>query len=113
MSMDMQKQNASAKSIQLALKGTYEYFKVVVNASLPHASINRLAHTEKTGQNYKTLRMTLSRMVEAGLIAHPFRGMYTTLERDAESKKTTSAISGELLRSEQLEQQHSICFFVL
>ncbi len=42
---------------------------------------------EKTGQNYRTLRMTLSRMVEAGLIAHPFRGMYTTLERDAESKK--------------------------
>ena len=33
---------------------------------------------EKTGLNYKTLRMTLSRMHEAGLIAHPFRGMYTT-----------------------------------
>lgn len=50
MSMDMQKENASANSIQLALKGTYEYFKVVVNASLPHASINRLAHTENTAQ---------------------------------------------------------------
>ena len=42
---------------------------------------------EKTGLNYKTLRMTFSRMHEAGLIAHPFRGMYTTLEQDAESKK--------------------------
>jgi DNA-binding transcriptional regulator PaaX len=42
---------------------------------------------EKTGQNYKTLRMTVSRMHEAGLIAHPFRGRYTTLEQDAESKK--------------------------
>ncbi len=42
---------------------------------------------EKTGLNYKTLRMTVSRMHEAGLIAHPFRGKYTTLEHDAESKK--------------------------
>jgi hypothetical protein len=42
---------------------------------------------EKTGLNYKTLRMTLSRMHEAGLIAHPYRGMYTTLEHYAESKK--------------------------
>jgi len=42
---------------------------------------------EKTGLNYRTLRMTVSRMHEAGLIAHPFRGKYTTLEQDAESKK--------------------------
>ena len=42
---------------------------------------------EKTGLNYKTLRMTVSRMHEAGLIAHPFRGRYTTLEQDAASKK--------------------------
>ncbi len=42
---------------------------------------------EKTGLNYKTLRMTLSRMHEAGLIAHPYRGTYTTLEHYAESKK--------------------------
>jgi archaellum biogenesis ATPase FlaH len=42
---------------------------------------------EKTGLNYRTLRMTLSRMHEAGLIAHPFRGMYTTLEHYAESQK--------------------------
>jgi DNA-binding transcriptional regulator PaaX len=42
---------------------------------------------EKTGLNYKTLRMTVSRMHEAGLIAWPFRGKYTTLEQDAESKK--------------------------
>jgi archaellum biogenesis ATPase FlaH len=42
---------------------------------------------EITGLNYKTLRMTLSRMHEAGLIAHPYRGMYTTLEHFAESKK--------------------------
>ena len=42
---------------------------------------------EKNGLNYKSLRMTVSRMHEAGLIAHPFRGRYTTLEQDAESKK--------------------------
>jgi DeoR/GlpR family transcriptional regulator of sugar metabolism len=42
---------------------------------------------EKTGLNYKTLRMTLSRMHEAGLIAHPYRGTYTTLEHYAESNK--------------------------
>ena len=42
---------------------------------------------EKTGLNYKTLRMTLSRMHEAGLIAHPYRGRYTTLEHYAESQK--------------------------
>jgi hypothetical protein len=42
---------------------------------------------ERTGQNYKTIRMTLSRMHEAGLIAHPYRGKYTTLEQAAESKK--------------------------
>jgi DNA-binding MarR family transcriptional regulator len=42
---------------------------------------------EKTGLNYKTLRMTLSRMHEAGLIAHPSRGRYTTLEHYAERKK--------------------------
>jgi hypothetical protein len=35
--------------------------------------------------------MTLSRMHEAGLIARPFRGMYTTLEQDAESKKRLEA----------------------
>jgi tRNA U34 5-methylaminomethyl-2-thiouridine-forming methyltransferase MnmC len=43
--------------------------------------------SEKTGLNYRTLRMTLSRMHEAGLIAHPYRGMYTTLEHYAESQK--------------------------
>ena len=42
---------------------------------------------EITGLNLKTLRMTVSRMHEAGLIARPFRGKYTTLEHDAESKK--------------------------
>ena len=31
--------------------------------------------------------MTVSRMHEAGLIAHPFRGKYTTLEQVAASKK--------------------------
>jgi hypothetical protein len=34
---------------------------------------------EQTGQNYKSIRMTLIRMHEAGLIARPFRGKYTTL----------------------------------
>jgi RecA-family ATPase len=35
---------------------------------------------EQTGQNYKSIRMTLIRMHEAGLIARPFRGKYTTLD---------------------------------
>lgn len=50
-------------------------------------SLNVKEIAEITGLNYKTLRMTLSRMHEAGLIAHPFRGMYTTLENYAESQK--------------------------
>jgi hypothetical protein len=56
---------------------------------------------EKTGLNYKTLRMTVSRMHEAGLIAHPFRGKYTTLEQDAESKKRQE----ERLKARELENE--------
>ncbi len=56
---------------------------------------------EKTGLNYKSLRMTVSRMHEAGLIAHPFRGKYTTLEQDAESKKRLE----ERLKASKLENE--------
>ncbi len=56
---------------------------------------------EKTGLNYKSLRMTVSRMHEAGLIAHPFRGRYTTLEQDAESKKRLE----ERLKARELENE--------
>ncbi|HWZ20569.1 MAG TPA: AAA family ATPase, partial [Ktedonobacteraceae bacterium] len=56
---------------------------------------------EKTGLNYKTLRMTLSRMHEAGLIAHPYRGMYTTLEHYAESKKRIE----ERVKARELEDE--------
>ncbi len=56
---------------------------------------------EITGLNYKTLRMTLSRMHEAGLIAHPFRGMYTTLEHYAESKKRIE----ERVKARELEDE--------
>jgi hypothetical protein len=57
----------------------------VLQSSARNLDLKEIA--EKTGLNYKTLRMTLSRMHEAGLISHPFRGMYTTLEHYAESKK--------------------------
>jgi len=69
-----------------------------INLSFPRQEIIKALQTSKrsleikeiaeiTGLNYKTLRMTLSRMHQAGLIAHPFRGMYTTNENFAESKK--------------------------
>ena len=45
--------------------------------------------------------MTVSRMHEAGLIAHPFRGRYTTLEQDAESKKRLE----ERLKARELENE--------
>jgi DNA-binding transcriptional ArsR family regulator len=61
-----------------------EIIKALKDAS---TSLDLKEIAEKTGLNYKTLRMTLSRMHEAGLIARPFRGMYTTLEQDAERKK--------------------------
>ena len=83
-----------------------------INLSFPRQEIIKVLHeakhtlelkeiAEKTGQNYKTLRMTLSRMLEAGLIAHPFRGRYTTLEQDAESKKRQE----ERLKARELENE--------
>ena len=68
-----------------------------INLSFPRQEIIKALQSSKrsldvkeiaeiTGLNYRTLRMTLSRMHEAGLIAHPFRGMYTTLEHDAKLK---------------------------
>jgi archaellum biogenesis ATPase FlaH len=50
MSDDMRSHNASDQSIKLALKGTYEFFKVVTNAQLPQASINSLLHHENQAQ---------------------------------------------------------------
>jgi hypothetical protein len=50
MSEDMQRHNANEKSIQLALKGTYEYFKIAANVKIEQSSINRLVHTENTMQ---------------------------------------------------------------
>ena len=69
-----------------------------INLSFPRQEIIKVLQSSKryldlkeiaelTGLNYKTLRMTLSRMHEVGLIAHPYRGSYTTLEHYAESKK--------------------------
>jgi hypothetical protein len=50
MSEDMRINNASEQSIQLALKGTYEFFKVVTKAQLPLSSINSLLHPENTAE---------------------------------------------------------------
>jgi archaellum biogenesis ATPase FlaH/DNA-binding transcriptional ArsR family regulator len=69
-----------------------EIIKVLKNSS---RSLDLKEIAEQTDLNYKTLRMTLSRMHEAGLIARPFRGIYTTLEHDAESKKRLEAQSKE------------------
>ncbi len=70
-----------------------EIIKVLKNS---RQSLDLKAIAEQTGLNYKTLRMTVSRMHEAGLIARPFRGIYTTLEQDAESKKRLEAQSKNL-----------------
>ena len=49
-SEDMRTHNASEQSIQLALKGTYEFFKVVSKVHLPQSSINSLLHHETQTQ---------------------------------------------------------------
>jgi len=41
---------------------------------------------ELTGQNYRTIRMALSRMHEAGVIARPYRGNYTTPDHPSITK---------------------------
>jgi len=69
-----------------------EIIKVLKNSS---RSLDLKEIAEQTDLNYKTLRMTLSRMHDAGLIARPLRGRYTTLEHDAESKKRLEAQSKE------------------
>lgn len=61
-----------------------EIIKVLQDSKNP---LDLKAIAERTGQNYRTLRMTLSRMLEARLIAHPYRGKYTTLEQYAEIKR--------------------------
>jgi archaellum biogenesis ATPase FlaH len=61
-----------------------EIIKVLQDSKNP---LDLKAIAERTGQNYRTLRMTLSRMLEARLIAHPYRGKYATLEQDAEIKR--------------------------
>ncbi|HEY6285814.1 MAG TPA: AAA family ATPase [Ktedonobacteraceae bacterium] len=50
MSEDMRNHNASEQSIQLALKGTYEFFKLTTKAQVPQSSINSLLHPENTAQ---------------------------------------------------------------
>jgi AAA domain-containing protein len=42
---------------------------------------------ELTGQNYKSIRMALSRMHEAGIIARPYRGKYTTLDNPSMAER--------------------------
>jgi RecA-family ATPase len=44
---------------------------------------------EQTGQNYKSIRMTLIRMYEAELIARPSRGKYITLNHPYMAKRTS------------------------
>jgi len=44
---------------------------------------------EQTGQNYKSIRMTLIRMHEAGLITRPSRGKYITLDHPYMAKRAS------------------------
>ena len=50
MSEEMRLYNASEQSIQLAVKGTYEFYKVIDKAQLPLSSINSLLHPENTAR---------------------------------------------------------------
>ena len=50
MSEDMRSHNASEQSIQLAVKGTYEFYKVVTKAQVPQSRINSLLHHENQAQ---------------------------------------------------------------
>jgi len=52
---------------------------------------------EQTGQNYKSIRMTLIRMHEAGLIARPYRGHYITLNHPYMAKRASMAKEASLM----------------
>jgi hypothetical protein len=87
MSEDMRRHNASEQSIQLALKGTYEFYKVVAKAQLPPSSINSLLHHENQAQQSTTSFSTPLSEIETQPIAWLWenripQGKITLLEGD-------------------------------
>ncbi len=65
MADEMQRHHASNQSIKLALKGTYEFFKVVSNAQVPQASINSLLRNEHSAQQSTQIFSTPLSEIEA------------------------------------------------
>jgi AAA domain len=63
-----------------------DIIKVLQEASSP---LEAKEIAEQTGQNYKSIRMTLIRMHEAGLIARPYRGKYITLNHPFMAKRAS------------------------
>lgn len=61
-----------------------DIIKVLQEATYP---LDAKVIAEQTGQNYKSIRMTLIRMHEAGLIARPYRGKYITLNHPYMAKR--------------------------
>jgi hypothetical protein len=97
MSEDMQRHKASEKSIQLALKGTYEYFRIVANVNLPHTKIDELAHADSTiQQNEASLSTPLSEVTTQQLTwlwqKRMPQGKITILEGDPGMSKSLLAI---------------------
>src|SRR6266566_8896269 len=97
MSESMRKRGANEKSIQLALQGTYEFFKVTSNARLDKSSINRLASTENTAQqNIVSFAIPLTEITTQQLTwlwdKRIPQGKITVLEGDPGMSKSLLAI---------------------
>ena len=97
MSETMQKRGANEKSIQLAILGTYEFFKVTSNARLDKSSIDRLASSEnKTQQNTASYGIPLSEITTQQLTwlwdKRIPQGKITALEGDPGMSKSLLAI---------------------
>jgi predicted RNase H-like nuclease (RuvC/YqgF family) len=97
MSESMRKRGANEKSIQLALNGTYEFFKVTSNARLDKSSINRLASSENsTQQNIASYGTPLSEFTTQQLTwlwdKRISQGKITVLEGDPGMSKSLLAI---------------------
>ena len=97
MSESMRKRGANEKSIQLALNGTYEFFKVTSNSRLDNSSINRLASSENPAQqNIASFGTPLSEITTQQLTwlwdKRIPQGKITVLEGDPGMSKSLLAI---------------------
>ncbi|HXZ04620.1 MAG TPA: AAA family ATPase, partial [Ktedonobacteraceae bacterium] len=97
MANDMQSYNASEESIKLALKGTYEFFKVVSNAFQPQSRINALVQNDKQVPQSTTTFSTPLSEIEAKDINWLWtnripQGKITLLEGDPGMGKSLLAV---------------------